>query len=94
MHRWAPSGEALLKALTTREAGVVAAQGVVKDRIDDIRVIRKTWFTAYRSLESALALKFPDDAERVNAYFDEPPKPKADASLSEPAPVVAPVVNP
>jgi len=90
----AKSGEALLKAFTTREAGVVAAQAVVKDRIDDIRVIRKTWFTAYRSLESALALKFPDDAERVNAYFDEPPKAKVDASLSEPVPVVVPVVNP
>ncbi len=70
------------------------AQGVVKDRIDDIRVIRKTWFTAYRSLESALALKFPDDAEQVNGYLDEPPQPKADASLSEPVPMVAPVVKP
>ena len=85
-------GEALLKALITREAGVVAAQAVVKDRVDDIRVIRKTWFTAYKSLESALALKFPDDAERVNAYFDEPPKAKVDASLTEPVPT--PVGNP
>lgn len=84
------AGEAALKALTVREAGVVAAQGVMKDRIDDIRVARKAWFTAYKSLESALALKFPDDRERVDAYFDDPPKAKVDASLSEPVPVVVP----
>ncbi len=86
------TGEAVLKALTAREAGVVAAQAVVKDRVDDIRVARKAWFTAYKSLESALALKFPDDPERVNAYFDEPPKAKVDASLTEPVVVAAPAV--
>ncbi len=71
-------GEAALKLLQTREAGVTAAQAVAKDRVDDIHVLRAAWFTRYKSLESALALKFPDDAERVNAYFDEPPKPKAE----------------
>lgn len=66
------TGEALLKALNTASQGVVAAQLVVRDRADDIRAARQDWFKAYRSLHAALVQKFPDDLDRVNAYFDKP----------------------
>jgi hypothetical protein len=88
------SGEALLKVLEAKKAGVSAAQSVEKDRVDDIRVARVTWFNAYKSLEAALTLKFPDDRQRVDAYFDDPPKAKGDASAAEPGAAVPAAVQP
>ena len=65
-------GQPLVDALAQHEALVEAARKVVADRVDDINVARQAWFTAYKSLEAALTLKYPDDAERVDSYFDQP----------------------
>jgi hypothetical protein len=77
----ADKGTHLIKALAEQEAHVLAAQSVIADRVHEISVARKQWFTAYKSLEASLTLKFPDDADRVSSYFDTPPSPQAKAPV-------------
>ena len=82
-------GQPLVDTLAQHETLVEAARKVVTDRVDDIGVARQAWFTAYKSLEAALTLKFPDDAERVDSYFDQPQVANgtvAAAPVAEPTP--------
>jgi hypothetical protein len=76
LHPAGEKGKLLLANLAQHEAHVTAQRAVWSDRLDDVNVARKQWFTAYKSLHSALKLKFPDDEDRVDAYFDQPPTAK------------------
>lgn len=90
LHPSAEKGKLLLAALVQCEAHVTEHRAIWSDRVDDINVARTAWFTAYKSLNAALTLKFPDDKERVNAYFDEPSvgTSKADEAVVQPAGVM------
>jgi hypothetical protein len=73
-------GHKLIQALVQHEVKVQAAEAVVGECVHEIAIAREDWFTAYKSQEAALTLKFPTDAERVDSYFDAPPTTKAKAT--------------